>query len=54
MTDIYEKRLEKLHEQMKENGVSCTLVTNSTNLFYMTGYSPKKCERLLCVLFPLD
>lgn len=54
MCDIHASRLNALRSLMKENNVNLTVICNSPNLFYMTGYAPKKCERLLVALVPLD
>jgi Xaa-Pro dipeptidase len=39
---------------MEQKGIDCVLICNSPNLYYMTGYSPKKCERLQIAFVPLD
>ena len=54
MSKLYVERFTKLNHEMKEQCVDCVLICNSPNLFYMTGYSPKKCERLQVALVPVD
>lgn len=51
---VYPKRRTQLLTMMEKQAIDCTIVCNSPNLFYMTGYLPKKCERLQIALFPLD
>jgi len=54
MEIIYQQRAEKLKALMKEQQIACCAVCNSPNLYYMTGYSPKKCERPLMAFFPAE
>lgn len=54
MEEIYASRLTKLHAVMARKGVDAVLICNSPNLFYMTGYAPKKCERLQIAFVPYD
>ena len=49
----YEMRFEKLRREMEKRKIHGVVVCNSPNLFYMTGYSPKKCERLQVAIIPL-
>ena len=50
--ELYQKRYDLLLSVMDEQEVACTVVCNSPNLFYMTGYKPKKDERLQIAFFP--
>lgn len=52
MKHIYEVRLEQLRKAMREQDVDCVAICNSPNLFYMTGYAPKKDERFQVVFVP--
>lgn len=52
--ELFAQRRRQLTEAMRERNISCTVVCNSPNLFYMTGYAPKKCERLQIAFFPVD
>lgn len=52
MNSIHETRLEQLRKAMREQDVDCVAICNSPNLFYMTGYAPKKDERFQVVFVP--
>lgn len=54
MENLLTERLAKLNTEMRAQKVDCTVICNSPNLYYMTGFSPKKCERLLVALLPVD
>lgn len=54
MIDLYQKRIRKAQKIMSEQGLGCVAVCNSPNLYYMTGYSAKKCERLLAAFIPQE
>jgi len=54
MAEQHERRLSKLRQLMVQKGIDCVLICNSPNLFYMTHYAPKKCERLQIAFIPLD
>ncbi len=54
MENIHRQREEQLKTLMQEQGISCCAVCNSPNLYYMTGYLPKKCERPLMAFFPAE
>ena len=51
---LYQDRALKLSAEMQKKGVACMIICNSPNLYYMTGYAPKKCERLQIAFFPVD
>ena len=51
---IYEQRLYRLQEQMITQEIDCAVVCTSPNLFYMTGYAPKKDERFQVAFFPKE
>lgn len=51
---LFQNRTKKLNDAMREKDISCMIICNSPNLYYMTGYSPKKCERFQVAFFPLD
>lgn len=52
MCRIYETRMRVLQNLMREQSVDCVAICNSPNLFYMTGYAPKKDERFQAVFVP--
>lgn len=54
MNGLFHDRVQKAQKLMRDQGVGCIAVSNSPNLYYMTGYSPKKCERLLAAFIPLQ
>ena len=52
MEDILTIRLEQLQALMKKQNIDCVAICNSPNLFYMTGYAPKKDERFQTAFIP--
>ena len=52
MAQIHEDRLAKLQASMQNEQIDGIILGNSPNLYYMTGYAPKKCERLLAAILP--
>lgn len=52
MSKIHETRMQALQKAMREQGVDCVAICNSPNLFYMTGYAPKKDERFQVAFVP--
>lgn len=52
--NLYLERFESLRNVMREQNIACTVICNSPNLYYMTSYSPKKCERLQVAVVPAD
>lgn len=49
---IYDQRLSLLQREMEKQDIDCVAICNSPNLFYMTGYSPKKDERFQVAFVP--
>lgn len=54
MEKLYETRLKKVHEEMKKRGIKAVILSNSPNMYYVTGYSPKLDERLQLVVITED
>lgn len=54
MSTIHETRMESLRKVMREQSVDCVAICNSPNLFYTTGYAPKKDERFQVVFVPQE
>lgn len=54
MAQIHDERLRKLQAEMRRAQIDGIVLGNSPNLYYMTGYAPKKCERLLAAILPAD
>lgn len=54
MEKIHQQRLEQLQKLMRQQEIRCCVICNSPNLYYITGYSPKKCERPLFAIIPLE
>ncbi len=54
MEKVYQERYARLRTQMIDKGVECVVLWPSSNLFYLTGYSPKRDERLQVAIIPAD
>ena len=52
MKELYQRRLATLQQEMKKQQVDGVAICNSPNLFYMTGYAPKKDERFQVAFVP--
>lgn len=53
MDTVFQERYERLRTEMKEKDWDCVVLWPSSNLFYLTGYSPKRDERLQIAFFPV-
>ena len=51
MSTIHETRMEALRKVMREQSVDCVAICNSPNLFYTTGYAPKRTSASRSYLF---
>ena len=49
--DSFANRWKKAEEEMRRQGIDCMLLTPSSNMKYMTGYSLRADERLLTAVF---
>lgn len=52
MDKIHEYRFAQLQKSMADQAIDCVVICNSPNLYYMTGYAPKKDERFQVVFVP--
>ncbi|MDO4179551.1 MAG: Xaa-Pro peptidase family protein [Phascolarctobacterium sp.] len=52
MDKIHEFRYGQLQKSMVEQDIDCVVIFNSPNLYYMTGYAPKRDERFQVVFVP--
>jgi Xaa-Pro dipeptidase len=49
---VYVSRMQKAEEEMRKRGIDLFLVSPSSNLFYLTGYTVNGDERLLLLVLP--
>jgi Xaa-Pro aminopeptidase len=52
--DIYNKRLQTVHQSMVTWGLDTVIVTPGAAMRYLTGFSEEAYERLLCLIIPDD
>ncbi|MCL2243786.1 MAG: Xaa-Pro peptidase family protein [Treponema sp.] len=50
----FSQRMDKIREAMEKNGIDVFLVSPSSNLFYLTGYSIGPDERLFLLVLPQE
>ncbi|CAK7010636.1 MAG: putative peptidase [Desulfovibrio sp.] len=54
MKNVHDRRLQQLRDEMRKQDIDCVAICNSPNLFYMTGYAPKKDERFHTAFIPRE
>jgi Xaa-Pro dipeptidase len=54
MNAIHEQRFIETKKAMNSKNIDCLVLCNSPNLYYLTGYSPKKDERLQIAFITAD